>query len=211
MRIEVANPHGDLRLGMYADVTIAAAGSASVVTVPKSSIQDVGSHQVVYVPAPNDPGTFIEREVQAGHSVGDSVEVVSGVNAGDSVVSEGSFFIRSEVERLGLRGAANRAAMTRQPTSQGGSAADVQTAKVVVGEEGYQPARITLRRGVPARITFLRTTDRTCGTEVVFPALDIRRALPLNQPVTIELTPARTEEIAFACGMNMLHGAVVVR
>jgi Cu+-exporting ATPase len=167
---------------------------------------------VVYVPAPDDPGRFIEREIQAGHSAGDAVEVVSGVNAGDSVVSEGSFFIRSEVERLGLRGAADRAAMTRRPTRQGSSATpDVQTAKVVVGEEGYQPARITLRRGVPARITFLRTTDRTCGTEVVFPVLDIRRALPLNQPVTIELTPARTEEIAFACGMNMLHGAVVVR
>jgi plastocyanin domain-containing protein len=33
----------------------------------------------------------------------------------------------------------------------------------------------------------------------------------LNEPVVIEFTPAKTGEIAFACGMNMLHGTVVVQ
>jgi plastocyanin domain-containing protein len=31
-----------------------------------------------------------------------------------------------------------------------------------------------------------------------------------NEPVVIELTPAKTGEIAFACGMNMLHGSIVM-
>ena len=57
----------------------------------------------------------------------------------------------------------------------------------------------------------MRTTDKTCGTEVVFPSLNIKRALPLNEPVVIEFTPAKSGDIAFACGMNMLHGTVVVR
>jgi plastocyanin domain-containing protein len=69
---------------------------------------------------------------------------------------------------------------------------------------------VTLRAGTPARITFRRTTDKTCGTEVVFPSLDITGALPLNQPVQIEFTPAKAGDIAFACGMNMLRGTVVV-
>jgi Cu+-exporting ATPase len=68
-----------------------------------------------------------------------------------------------------------------------------------------------LRAGIPARLTFLRTTDKTCGTEVVFPSLNTKRTLPLNEPVTIEFTPEKTGEIAFACGMNMLHGSVVVQ
>ena len=38
-----------------------------------------------------------------------------------------------------------------------------------------------------------------------------RRALPLNEPVVIEFTPANAGDIAFACGMNMLHGTVVVQ
>jgi Cu+-exporting ATPase len=45
----------------------------------------------------------------------------------------------------------------------------------------------------------------------VFPSLNIKRALPLNEPVVIEFTPAKSGDIAFACGMNMLHGTLVVQ
>jgi plastocyanin domain-containing protein len=89
--------------------------------------------------------------------------------------------------------------------------ANIQSAKILVNEQGFEPAKVTLRAGTPARLTFVRTTDKTCGTEVVFPSLNIKRALPLNEPVIIEFTPAKAEEIAFACGMNMLRGAVVVQ
>jgi plastocyanin domain-containing protein len=46
---------------------------------------------------------------------------------------------------------------------------------------------------------------------VVFPSLGIRRALPLNEPVAIDFTPARGGDVAFTCGMQMLHGTVVVQ
>jgi Cu+-exporting ATPase len=65
--------------------------------------------------------------------------------------------------------------------------------------------------GTPARITFLRTTDKTCGTDVVSPSLDITRALPLDEPVAIAFTPTKAGDIAFACGMNMLKGVAVVQ
>jgi plastocyanin domain-containing protein len=80
-----------------------------------------------------------------------------------------------------------------------------------VNEQGFEPATVAVRAGRPARLTFIRTTDKTCATEVVFPSLNIKRALPLNQPVQIELTPTKSGEIAFACGMNMLRGAVVAQ
>ena len=124
----------------------------------------------------------------------------------------GSFFVRAERERLGLRppAAAPSTAPSRVPpaTSTASADAKVQNVQIVVNEQGYEPAKVTLRAGVPAR---LRTTDKTCGTEVVFPSLNIKRALPLNEAVQIEFTPAKTGEIAFACGMNMLHGTVVVQ
>ena len=72
-----------------------------------------------------------------------------------------------------------------------------QAAKVVVSELSYEPTRVTLRAGSPARITFVRTTDKTCGAEVVFPSLSIKRTLPLNEPVVIEFTPAKSGDIAF--------------
>jgi Cu+-exporting ATPase len=67
-----------------------------------------------------------------------------------------------------------------------------------------------LRAGVRARVTFVRVTDKTCGTEIVFPSLNIKRALPLNDPVAIEFTPEKAGELGFVCGMNMLKGTVVV-
>ena len=74
---------------------------------------------------------------------------------------------------------------------------------------GLRTVAVTLRAGVAARLTFVRTSDKTCGTEMVFPSLNIKRALPLNEPVVIEFTP-KTGELAFPCGMNMLKGVVVV-
>ncbi len=90
-------------------------------------------------------------------------------------------------------------------------APDVQEAKIVVGDTGFEPSRLTLRAGVPARLTFTRTSDKTCATSVVVPSLRVKKELPLNQPVTIEFTPGQAGEIAFACGMNMLHGTLIVR
>ena len=212
VRIEVPNSRGELRLGMYADVVVTGASGASRAMVPRSAVQNVGERTVVYLANPKEPGTFIEREVRLGQAAGDQVEIVSGVQAGDVVVEEGSFFVRAERERLGLRPPSTAPDTSRAPASSS-SARDneaAHTARVVVSERGYEPARVTLRAGTPARITFLRTTDKTCGTEVVFPSLNITRALPLNEPVVVEFTPPKSGDIAFVCGMNMLKGVIVV-
>jgi multidrug efflux pump subunit AcrA (membrane-fusion protein) len=58
---------------------------------------------VVYLAHPKETGKFVEREVHLGQTSGDDVAVISGVQPGDLVVTEGSFFVRAERERLGLR------------------------------------------------------------------------------------------------------------
>ena len=210
VRVEVANPLGDLRLGMYADVAVESAGGAQMLAVPMAAVQSVGDRQVVYVASSSDSGKFIEREVRLGRIVGEQVEVLEGLSTGDSIVSEGSFYVRAEAERLGLRGTTPPAADTRQSTLPPPGSTEVQTANVAVTEKGFEPDRISLRAGRPARLTFVRSTDNTCGTEVVFPSLGIERTLPLNEPVNIEFTPS-AGEISFACGMNMFKGAVVAK
>jgi plastocyanin domain-containing protein len=103
-------------------------------------------------------------------------------------VTEGSVLVRAARERLG-------------PPA-------VHNPRVTVNDSAFEPSRVPLRAGVLARITFVRVSDKTCATAVTFPALRITRPLPLNQPVTVEFTPARGER-AFVCGMGMLPGAVV--
>jgi cobalt-zinc-cadmium efflux system membrane fusion protein len=213
VRVEVANPRQELRLGMYADIEIKTAGG-QVVMIPRSAVQTVGDRQVVYVANPNEPAKFAEREVRLGDPSGDRVEVVSGVTPGEQIVSKGSFFIRAERERLGLgpaQGSSTAPVAGRSESAEGARSAAIQTARITVGEQGYEPSRVTLRAGAPARLTFVRTTDKTCGTAVMFPSLNIRRELPRNQPVEIDFTPQKTGEIQFVCGVNMLRGTVLVQ
>jgi Cu(I)/Ag(I) efflux system membrane fusion protein len=88
----------------------------------------------------------------------------------------------------------------------------VQVADVTVGTEGFEPAAVALRSGVPARLVFTRTTEDSCGTEVHSPTLGIEETrLPLGQAVPIEFTPGEAGRYTFACGMDMMEGAVVVR
>jgi multidrug efflux pump subunit AcrA (membrane-fusion protein) len=200
VRVELANPRQALRLGMFADVSIETATVAgSSVLIPRSAVQNVGSRTVVYLADSKQPGQFVEREVRLGDRSGDAVAVLGGVHPGDTIVAEGSFNVRAERDRLGPR------------IVESDAAAGVQTAKVLVTEEGYEPAKLTLRAGVLARLTFVRTSDKTCGTDVVFPAFGIKRPLPLNEPVVIEFTPRTTGDVGFECGMKMLRGSIVVR
>ena len=101
--------------------------------------------------------------------------------------------------------------LTSPPDSQGQTKRSrSQAARVVIGAYGYEPASIRLKRGIPARVTFLRTTDSTCATEVVFADYGIRRDLPLNQAVTVTFTPRKAGEFSFTCGMNMHRGKLIV-
>lgn len=204
-RIEVANPGQRLRLGMFVDAAIETPGGTPVLIIPQSAVQNLGGREVVYLVEPHRPGTFVEREVRLGERAGGAVEVLAGLKAGDALVAQGSFFIRAERERLGLQPAAPRARDAAAP-----AAARVRTAAVTITDNGFEPSRLPLPAGGTARVTFTRASETTCATEVVFPSLGIRRALPLGTPVAVEF-PAQAGEIAFVCGMGMLRGAVVVQ
>lgn len=86
-----------------------------------------------------------------------------------------------------------------------------QSVRIKLTERGYEPASFRLKKGIPARITFIRQTNDDCGEEIVFPAYKIQRKLPLNQPVTISLTPRRAGTFDFTCGMDMLRGKLIVQ
>ena len=205
-RVEVPNPGRQLRLGMYVDIEAGEGQTAMAAAVPRSAVQIVGDRSVVYVANPAQPGQFVERVVDTGDATGDTIEVRSGVAPGEVIVATGSFAVRAEAERLGLR--AKSPVVTPSVVSGFSQTTNV---RITVSDKGFEPSRATLRAGVPARLTFVRTTEATCATEVALPSLNIKRALPLDQPVTIEFTPEKPGDVAFACGMNMLSGTLVVQ
>jgi plastocyanin domain-containing protein len=86
-----------------------------------------------------------------------------------------------------------------------------QTVQMTVTEDGYVPARIEARKGVPLTLVITRKTNRTCATEIVVKEYGINQPLPLDQPVTVTLTPRKAGQVRFACGMDMISGTLVVQ
>ncbi|RJP45990.1 MAG: cupredoxin domain-containing protein [Armatimonadetes bacterium] len=76
---------------------------------------------------------------------------------------------------------------------------------------GYSPEVIAVPKGKTTRINFIRTDPSECLSEVVLGDFKIRKELPLNRKVSVEITPKEEGEYGYTCGMNMFHGKIVVR
>ncbi|TLY36445.1 MAG: heavy metal translocating P-type ATPase [Nitrospirae bacterium] len=75
---------------------------------------------------------------------------------------------------------------------------------------GYSPDLVRVRQGVPLRIVFDRQESGECTSRVVFPDFALNRSLSAYGQTTVELLPDRAGEFGFACGMNMVHGRLIV-
>jgi membrane fusion protein, heavy metal efflux system len=96
VRVEVPNPARQLRLDMYMTMVFSTASGAPVVVVPRAAVQTIGGRQVVFVAVPDEEGRFLQRTVKLGSLVGELYTVLQGLQPGEVVVTEGSFFLRAE-------------------------------------------------------------------------------------------------------------------
>lgn len=78
-------------------------------------------------------------------------------------------------------------------------------------EGGYNPEVISIKKNQTTKINFIRKDPTDCLGEVVLGDFKIKRELPLNQKVSIEITPKKSGEFMYSCGMNMYHGRIIVR
>src|SRR5207249_4743004 len=86
---------------------------------------------------------------------------------------------------------------------------NVQEVTVTVNG-GYSPDLVRVRQGVPLRIVFDRQESGECTSRVVFPEFALNRPLAAYARTTVEILPDRPGEFGFACGMNMIHGKLIV-
>lgn len=98
VRVELSNPAGVLRPGMSANVRVEVAGQETrILSVPAAALQRVGDRWLVFVP--HGAAEFEMRAVGRGRDLGQDVEVVSGVKAGEKVVVDGAFLLKAEAEK----------------------------------------------------------------------------------------------------------------
>jgi cobalt-zinc-cadmium efflux system membrane fusion protein len=106
VRVTVENESRRLRPGMFAQVRIAAPAGAPVtesVALPEVAVQEVNGKQVVFVRTA--PGRFVARPVTVGGAAPDNALLITrGVRAGDQVVTQGAFQLKSELLKATFAG-----------------------------------------------------------------------------------------------------------
>jgi RND family efflux transporter MFP subunit len=93
VRIAFDNPGGALKPDMFGQVTLSTGGGRRLM-VPRSAVLDSGDRQVVFLDRGN--GAFEPRAVKTGRQAGDRIEILSGLSAGERIVTSGNFLIDSE-------------------------------------------------------------------------------------------------------------------
>jgi Cu(I)/Ag(I) efflux system membrane fusion protein len=99
VHVHVPNPAMRLRPGMYISAKFVSPGERETLVVPRSAVLDTGTRKLVYI-AKGD-GIFEAREIQAGAPSEELYPVVSGLKAGEEVVTNGNFLIDSQTRLTG--------------------------------------------------------------------------------------------------------------
>ena len=145
-RVELANPGGDLKPGMFAIVNFTPAVRNEILVVPSEAVIQTGRRSVVIVARAD--GKFAPVEVQAGMEANGRTEIQKGLEAGQKVVVSGQFLIDSE--------ASLRASETRM--GEASAAAEASS-----GAEQKPAAQATPAGGVHRGTGKVRAVDAPSG------------------------------------------------
>lgn len=90
-------------------------------------------------------------------------------------------------------------------------ATEVKESIDILVKGGYVPSVISVPLGKTTKINFRREDENSCLEEVVISGFRIKKFLPVNKTVSVEITPEKIGEYPFSCGMNMFHGKIIVK
>jgi len=93
VRCEVDNREMRLKTDMFANIELPTKFSKQALAVPSTALQDVEGKNVVFVQ--HSPTKFEARQVEKGVTVNGQTEIISGLSAGERIVSQGAFHLKS--------------------------------------------------------------------------------------------------------------------
>lgn len=164
VRVELPNPmingRRELLHKLYADGTVKV-DAPPVLTVPRSSIIQTGPEAVVYLD--QDGGAYAQTPVKMGRRGDTLVEILSGLKAGDKVVTNGNLLIDGQAEM-------NRAFMSPSPEP-------LTVAMTEALTEPQQKAIRVFSEVADAMAEALATDDLAAFTKASEPAMMLTGAL----------------------------------
>lgn len=102
VRLEVSNPSGVLRSGMFVQVgfqTGTDPATGEEIVVSSEAVQRIGEKTVVFIPKTGEPGVFEVREVETAGDVDGYTRIVTGLKVGEQVVTKGSFVLKTQLQK----------------------------------------------------------------------------------------------------------------
>lgn len=95
VRVEMANPTGKLKPNMFVNASVQIPLGERLV-IPESGLLDTGSRKIVFISQSDD--TFVKRDVVTGQHAEGYVQILSGIESGDTVVTAATFLIDSQTK-----------------------------------------------------------------------------------------------------------------
>ena len=105
---------------------------------------------------------------------------------------------------------ANEPAQAAKPDKAAKPEKAARTIEISVTKEGFTPAEVKAKAGETVKLAVTRKTEKTCATEIVMKDFGVNEPLPLNKTVVVTVKPEKAGSYRFACGMDMIAGALVV-
>lgn len=103
VRVVVQNPNLRWKPGVFVtgvvSTNVTNTKNETPLYVPKSSVLWTGKRSIVYKQLENENGVYFKlTTVEIGQTSGDNIEILSGLQVGDEVVTQGAFSIDSEAQ-----------------------------------------------------------------------------------------------------------------
>ncbi len=94
VRAPLDNPDGALRANLFGQARVALGAGDAAALVPRAAVQNARGARLVFIKRADDE--YVTRRVVVAAFEGDKAEITSGVKPGDVVVTQGSFFLKTE-------------------------------------------------------------------------------------------------------------------
>ena len=102
VRVELPNPGGRLKAGMFVEVGFQAgtgAAEGQELVVREEAVQRVGDRAVVFIPKEDEENGFEVREVEVGGVRDGYARIIGGLKLGERVVTKGSFTLKTQMQK----------------------------------------------------------------------------------------------------------------
>jgi Cu(I)/Ag(I) efflux system membrane fusion protein len=185
-RIELPNPRGRLRPGMFASVQFGGQPQPALL-VPSEAVIRTGRRTLVMLAQPG--GRFQPAEIRTGREADGRTEVLGGLSKGEKVVASGQFLLDSEASLSGLQARpitqAKPAAATLALSETRGRVEQITATSVTLSHEpvpaiGWPAMTMTFRLADPALAKGIKVGDRVAfGFDQPAAGPTVRRMTPV--------------------------------